>query len=57
MGIAKTMNATGEYNFHSSDFNQFIEELGQLFHINIHASFFDHHNANGIEPEDTDDKF
>lgn len=41
MGIAKTMNAIGEYNFYSSDYNQFIEKLGQLFQVNIQAHFFD----------------
>lgn len=57
MGIAKTMNAIGEYNFYSSDFNQFTEELAQLFCVNIHASFFDYNYANGAEPEDIEDKY
>ena len=57
MGIAKTMNAIGEYDFYSSDFNQFTEKLAHLFCVNIHASFFDHNYANGAEPEDIEDKY
>lgn len=57
MGIAKTMNAIGEYNFYSSDFNQFIEKLAHLFCINIHATFFDNDYGNGAEPEDIEDKY
>ena len=57
MGVAKTMNAIGEYDFYSSDFNQFIEKLGNLFKVNIHAGFIDNIYVNGITPKAIEDKY
>jgi len=56
MGIAKTMSAIGEYNFFSPDYHQFIVKLEQLFHVNIHASFYDHVYVDVVEPKEIEDK-
>lgn len=56
MGIAKTINAIGEYDFYLADFNKFAEKLGQLFKVNIHAQFFDNVYINGVVPDKIEDK-
>jgi len=40
MGIAKTMNAVGDYSFYSPDYKQFARILGNLLKVNFNAYFF-----------------
>ncbi len=39
MGIAKTVNAIGDYNFYSLDYNKFAKKIGNIFEVNINLSF------------------
>jgi len=57
MGIAKTMNAIGEYDFYSSDYRQFIEKLGELFRVNIRAHFFDQTLAEEEDYTEIEDEY
>lgn len=57
MGIAKTMNAIGEYHFYSSDYKQFAEIIGELLSVNIHAHFFDNVEADKEEYADIEEEY
>ncbi len=35
MGIAKTINALGEYNFYSADYSSFCQKVSRLFGVNL----------------------
>ena len=42
MGIAKTINALGEYDFYSADYRSFCQTISRLFGVNLtvfHMSF------------------
>lgn len=49
MGIAKTINAIGAYDFYTSDYRLFIKTISTLFNVNLNVSFIAH-----IEEEKTE---
>jgi hypothetical protein len=42
MGIAKTINAIGGYDFYSPDYHTFIKTISLLFKVNLNVDFFAH---------------
>ena len=41
MGIAKTMNAIGDYDFYNKDYTVFVKIISAKFNINIRVYFID----------------
>lgn len=39
MGIAKTINAVGEYNFYSNDYRIFVKPILELLNVNLNVDF------------------
>lgn len=51
MGIAKTINAIGEYEFYSSDYKLFIKTISALFEVNLTVNFLTHFEEEKTEYE------
>lgn len=49
MGIAKTINALGEYNLYSADYITFVETISRLFKVNLSVSFCANIDEEGTE--------
>jgi len=57
MGIAKTINAIGEYDFYSPDYHSFAKTISILFKVNLNISFFAYIDEEETEYDRTSEFF
>lgn len=49
MGVAKNINAIGEYDFYSSNYELFIKTISTLFKVNLNVDFLAHFEEENTE--------
>ncbi len=53
MGIAKTINAIGEYDFYSPDYHFFAKTISMLFKVNLNINFLAYINEEKTDYDKT----